>query len=444
MVAKVGETVAAIMENNNGHEFELSVKQGEPSLVVPAEETEKGLYFLSNLDQNIAVIVQTIYCFKSEEKGNETAAEVIRNALAKVLVHYYPLAGRLTISSEGKLIVNCTGEGAVLVEAEASCNMEEIGDIAKPDPSTLGKLVYNVPGAKNILEIPPLVAQVTRFKCGGFILGLSMNHCMFDGLGAMEFVNSWGETARGMPLAVPPFIDRTVLKCRNPPIINYPHHEFAEIKDISNTATLYQEDMLYRSFCFDPEKLNELKLKAMEDKSLTKCTTFEALSAFVWRARTQALKLKPEQPTKLLFAVDGRSRFNPPLPKGYFGNGIVLTNALCNAGELVGNPLSYSAALVQNAVKMVTDEYMRSAMDYFEATRARPSLNATLLITTWSRLSFHTTDFGWGEPVQSGPVALPEKEVILFLSHGEERKSINVLLGLPTSAMLAFQELMKI
>ncbi|KAG0456345.1 hypothetical protein HPP92_024133 [Vanilla planifolia] len=75
---------------------------------------------------------------------------------------------------------------------------------------------------------------------------------------------------------------------------------------------------------------------------------------------------------------------------------------------------------------------MRSAIDYFEATRARPSLSATLLITTWSRLAFHTTDFGWGAAAV-GPVALPEKEVILFLSNGKEKRSINVLLGLPAS-----------
>ena len=93
---------------------------------------------------------------------------------------------------------------------------------------------------------------------------------------------------------------------------------------------------------------------------------------------------------------------------------------------------------------MVNDGYMRSAIDYFETTRARPSLAATLLITTWSRLPFHTTDFGWGEPLLSGPVALPEKEVILFLSHGKERKSINVLLGLPESAMNIFEERMQI
>ena len=284
---------------------------------------------------------------------------------------------------------------------------------------------------------------MTKFKCGGFVLGLCMNHCIFDGLGAMEFVNSWGETARGLPLKVPPFLDRSILKARNPPKADFPHHEFAEIEDVSNTTKLYEEEMLYRSFCFDPEKLEKLKKAAMEDGVLPKCTTFEALSAFVWRARSKALGMKPEQQTKLLFAVDGRQRFRPPIPAGYCGNGIVLTNSLCSAGELLENPLSFSVGLVQEAVKMVTDGYMRSAIDYFEITRARPSLAATLLITTWSRLSFHTTDFGWGEPVLSGPVALPEKEVILFLSHGKERKSINVLLGLPASAMEVFEEQMQ-
>ncbi|KAM6594722.1 hypothetical protein CsatA_002425 [Cannabis sativa] len=351
------------MEKVSDKTFELNVKLEEPTLVAPADETEKGLYFLSNLDQNIAVIVRTIYCFKSDSKGNEEAVKVIKNALSKVLVHYYPLAGRLTISSEGKLIVICNGEGAVFVEAEANCSIEEI--------------------------------------------------------------------------------DRSILKARNPPKIEYSHDEFAEIQDISETSKLYEEEMLYKSFCFNPEKLEKLKKKAIADGVLEKCTTFEALSAFVWRARTESLKMQPDQNTKLLFAVDGRSRFEPPIPKGYFGNAIVLTNSLCRAGDLLENPLSFAVGQVQKAVNMVNDSYMRSAIDYFEITRARPSLAATLLITTWSRLPFHTTDFGWGEPLLSGPVALPEKEVILFLSHGKERKSINVLLGLPESAMKVFEELMQ-
>ena len=94
------------------------------------------------------------------------------------------------------------------------------------------------------------------------------------------------------------------------------------------------------------------------------------------------------------------------------------------------NQLSYEQGWFRRLLKWLMT-VMRSAIAYFEVTRARPSLAETLLITTWSRLSFHTTDFGWGLPVLSGPVALPEKEEMLFLSHGKERKNINVLLGKP-------------
>ncbi|XP_022892060.1 omega-hydroxypalmitate O-feruloyl transferase-like [Olea europaea var. sylvestris] len=430
--------------SSNSQVFEFTVTKGQPILVPPAEKTPTGLYFLCNLDQNIAVTMRTVYGFKSEEEGNENAVEIIKDALSRVLVHFYPLAGRLTISPEKKLAVNCTAEGAVFVAAEADCELEDLGDITKPDNGMLWQLVHEFPGAENILEIPPMVAQVTKFKCGGFVIGMCMNHCMLDGIGAMDFFNSWGETARNLPVKVLPFLDRTILKPRNPPQIEFPHHEFSEIQDISNTSQLYKQEIICKSFHFDPEKLENLRKKALEDGNLHKCTRFEALTAFVWKSRSQALKLKPDQQTKLLFAVDGRSRFDPPLPEGFFGNGIVLTYSICSAGDLLKNPLSFAVKLVSDAVKMVTDRYMRSAIDYFEVTRARPSMSGTLLITTWSKLSFHTIDFGWGEPVVSGPLGLPGKEVIVFASHGKERKGgINVIVELPASAMKTFEEILQ-
>ncbi|GJN16888.1 hypothetical protein PR202_gb03913 [Eleusine coracana subsp. coracana] len=93
---------------------ELRIRQRvEPSLVPPAEQTPNGLYYLSNLDQNIAVIVQTVYLFRAAADNDSSSSfDVLRESLAKVLVAYYPLAGRLTMSGEGKLIVDCTGEGA--------------------------------------------------------------------------------------------------------------------------------------------------------------------------------------------------------------------------------------------------------------------------------------------------------------------------------------------
>ncbi|KAK4270098.1 hypothetical protein QN277_023178 [Acacia crassicarpa] len=437
------------MANAKESSVELDVKLvGEPILVAPAEETDKGLYFLSNLDQDVRGIVDTVYCFKSGSRGNEDAATVIRQALSKVLVPYYPMAGRLAISSEGKYVVNCTGEGVLFVEAEeANCEIEEIEDLlTKPDPSNLGKLVY--PFAvdnTNILEMPLLTVQVTKFKCGGFTLGLFNNHGMQDGMCAMEFVNAWGEIARGLDLKNPPFLDRTILKAREPPLIEFPHNEsLDDIQDISDTTKLYkEEDLICKSLCFDPQKLELLKNKAMQDGLLPRCSTFEALSAFVWRARSEALRMKPNQQTKLIFPVNGRSRFVPPIPEAYFGNATVLQHSLCEAGELLKNPLSFAVGLVQKAIDLVTDRYMRSCIDYFEMTRRGwPSYTATLSITTWTRLSVHTTDFGWGQPLCSGPVTLTDRNVVMFLSHGHERKNINVLLCLPASAMEIFEALM--
>ncbi|XP_052177348.1 omega-hydroxypalmitate O-feruloyl transferase-like isoform X2 [Diospyros lotus] len=397
----------------------VPIKKADPIFVQPLKikAHQDEFYFLSNLDQNIAVIIETTYCFKP---------------------------GSLTVSSDGKLVVKCTNQGVPFVEAVADCDMEVLGDITVPNPAVLRKLVYTVPGAKNILEMPLLTAQVTRFMCGGFVLGITINHGMTDGISAMEFVNSWAETARGIPLTVPPFLDRTILRSRQVPTIKYTHNEYLGIDDISNIGSQYQEEkMVYKSFQFDPENLSRLKKLAMENGNVQSCTTFTVLTALIWRARTEALKMKHDQETKLLFAVDGRSKFNPPLPKGYFGNGIVLTCCLCTAGELTEKPLSFAVELVQNAIKIVKEDFIRSTIDYFEVTRARPSLTATLLVTSWTRLSFDTTDFGWGEPVQTGCANLPEKEVALLLSSRKD-KDTTLLLGLPASAMKTFQEFMQV
>lgn len=282
---------------------------------------------------------------------------------------------------------------------------------------------------------------MTKFKCGGFSLGLAISHSLHDGVAAAEFLNSWSDLARGLPLKIPLFLDRTILKARNPPQIEFPHHEFAEIEGVSDTN---KEEMVTKSFCFDPEKIDRLKNLVMRDEKITKCTTFEALTGFVWKSRCQALRMKHDEKTRLLFSVDGRSRFNPPLPKGYAGNAVFSAYAICKAGDLLENNLSYSVELVQEAVKMLTDSYMRSTIDYLEVTKPGLAFPGTLFIVTWSRLSFHTIDFGWGAPIKYGPNISSVKEIILFMSHGSETKSINTFVTLPISAMKTFEKLMQI
>ena len=278
---------------------------------------------------------------------------------------------------------------------------------------------------------------MTTFKCGGFVLGMHNNHCLMDGLSANEFLLAWGDLARGVGIRNAPHIDRSVLRARDPPRIEFPHHEFDEIEDLSPEGSLLMGDgLVYSNFVLGPKAVETLKRAVLEDGSVSKVSTFEALTALTWRARTQALEMPAEQKTRLLFAVDGRSKFNPPLPGYFFGNGIVLTTAIATAGELTQRPLAFAVKLVQDAIAMISDDYMRSALDFFEVTRARPALVATLLVTTWLRLPFHTVDFGWGQPLCTSPACLPDREVVLFTSCGKDRRSVNVSLGMPSLASM--------
>lgn len=275
-------------------------------------------------------------------------------------------------------------------------------------------------------------------------MGMALNHCMADGISAMQFVKSWSEIARGIPPSTLPYIDRSALSSRKPPIISNPHDQLLKTDCISTQAS--QGEIVYKLFEFDQKKLARLKKIIMEDGSINNCTTFGALTALIWRAKCKAYNTTQEQQAKLILVVDGRSKLkNPPLPKGYFGNVIVLACCVCNAGDLMEKPLSYAVQLVQNTINMVDDEFIRSKIDYLEITREEFSYSTTLLVSSWTRLAFNVMDFGWGKPTQSGCVTLPEKEVAFFFSGaGKSKTGTTILLGLPVSAMRSFQELIHI
>ncbi|KAL1821787.1 hypothetical protein DCAR_0418213 [Daucus carota subsp. sativus] len=421
------------------------ITRAEAVIVQPEAKTSTNVQELqlTNLDQYFSPVVRTVFCYKrrdDDKKSMEGVGRVIREALAKVLVHFYPLAGELTVSSEGKLVVKCTNRGVPFVEAVADCDLEVLGDITIPDPAVLSRLVYMDPAAENMLQMPLLTAQVTRFKCGGFVMGMALNHCMADGISAMQFVNAWSEAARGISPTTLPYLDRSALRSRKPPIISHPHDQLLETNCISTQPS--QGEVVYKLFEFDQKKLTRLKKTIMQDGTITSCTTFVALTALIWRAKCRAYNTQQQQQAKLLLVVDGRSKLkNPPLPKDYFGNVIVLTCCVCNAGDLMEKPLSHAAQLVQNTINNVDDEFIRSEIDYLEITKEKLDYSTTLLVSSWTRLAFRAMDFGWGEPTQSGCVTLPEKEVAFFFSGaGKAKTGTTVLIGLPVTAMKSFQE----
>ncbi|CAK9161545.1 unnamed protein product [Ilex paraguariensis] len=140
----------------------FSVKKLDHTVVLPAGKTSKGLYFLSNLDQIFPYPIEIVFAFKGDGKQTETSAKAIKEALAKTLVEYYPLAGCLTTSWDGKMMSRCTGEGVPFVEAVSDNDMEVLGDITIIDPVKLRKLVHFKEDVEDIIDIPPLTVQSLR------------------------------------------------------------------------------------------------------------------------------------------------------------------------------------------------------------------------------------------------------------------------------------------
>jgi hypothetical protein len=90
-------------------------------------------------------------------------AGVIRRALAKALMSYYPLAGRLREVEARKLVVDCDGEGVMFVEADAVVRLVEL-EVAglRPTFPCAGQLLFDVEGSGGLFlfNCPLLLIQV--------------------------------------------------------------------------------------------------------------------------------------------------------------------------------------------------------------------------------------------------------------------------------------------
>ncbi|KAF5206279.1 Acyl transferase [Thalictrum thalictroides] len=409
--------------------------------------------YLSNLDDVIGarVFTPTVYFYKSVESDKKLVGKVLLDALSKVLVPYYPFSGRLRETKNGKLEVFFgPNQGALMVEAHSDVSINDLGDLAVPNPGWT-PLIYRFPNEKpyQVFDMPLVIAQVTSFSCGGFSLGLRLCHCLVDGLGAMQFVGAWAATARaGAAVTCPePCWEREFFKPRVPPIVKFPHTEFMKIDDGSSlTSTLWQAKLVQKCFKMTQEFQNQLKQLAQPDDGQG-CTSFDALAAHIWKSWVKALNVTPlDYELRLTFSVNARQKLlTPPLRDGYYGNVLCLACATSSVSQLVDGQLSAIARLVREARQNVTEEYVRSTVDYIDVDRpTRLEFAGKLTITQWTRFSiYERADFGWGLPVYAGPIDLtPTPQVCVILPDGEVApgKSIVVCICLSEAAASKFRE----
>ena len=141
----------------------FSVKRCDPEFFRPTNPTPREVKQLSDIDDQEGLRLQLpgiIFCPNNPLMKGKDPVKVIKEALGKALVYYYPFAGRLIEGDNRKLMVDCTIEGVLFIEADADTTLEDLGDAIQPMCPCFEELLYDVPGSGGILGSPVVLIQV--------------------------------------------------------------------------------------------------------------------------------------------------------------------------------------------------------------------------------------------------------------------------------------------
>ncbi|CAJ1941812.1 unnamed protein product [Sphenostylis stenocarpa] len=438
--------------------------------VRPMEETWCGRVPLSEWDQTGKVThVPIIYFYRAPQNWlsqDKTIASTLKDSLSRVLVPFYPLAGRLHWISNGRLDLDCNAMGIRFIEAESSSTLEDLGDFS---PSS--EYHYLVPTVDYyslpIHELPLVLVQLTRFKCGGICIGVTLSHAVVDGPSALHFMCEWARLARGDPLQTVPFLDRKVLRAGEPPLVPltkcHVHTEFDDPPLLLGQTENIEErkkETTMATLKISKTQVETLKKRANESSHRPRngvgYSRYESVAGHIWRSACKARGHAENQPTMLTIIVDTRGRMEPPLPEGYFGNASLDTVACSLAGDLVSKPLGYASSRIREAIERVNDEYVRSGIEFLknqenlrrlhqdlhaEGREKEPFYgNPNLSVVSWLTLPIYGNDFGWGKEVYMTPATHDFDGDFVLLPDSGGDGSLLVFLGLQVVHMDAFKK----
>ncbi|KAJ1701762.1 hypothetical protein LUZ63_001541 [Rhynchospora breviuscula] len=412
----------------------------QSSLVVPATVTPRESLSLSDHDLLGAHLHNcTIYLFKNTQGAKDFfSVEVLKSALAKALVLFYPLAGRYVVGPDGRGQIDCNAEGVPFVVAQLDCRSDDIQ--LEPISTEIRELfIPQEPQSLSLLQM----LQVTYLKCGSVVLGTFSHHILVDGKSAAHFFQTWSMIARGdLKSIVQPSFDKTPLCARSPPKISYDFPAYttdqSNIKGSPNACVL-------SLFKLSQEQIRHLKIRCSNGTS-TYVSTFCAVSALLWKCYCIAQGLAPGTKSCLYFGANMRNRIHTPIP-AYFGNASIRSSVISEVSKITSSPIGDVADTVKAVIDGLTEEYFRSLIDYMKvmsdkkmSVRPKDVSESDLMIRSIIGLSLCDVDFGWGAP-QLFSWERPTRSRVAYIQNElGNGAGIKVVLSLDPSTMKRFEK----
>ncbi|KAI3461700.1 hypothetical protein Pfo_018363 [Paulownia fortunei] len=404
-------------------------------LVKPAQPTPSEVLSFSTIDNDpsLEILCQSIYVYRSnisvsvnengthgtrDEASSTDPAIVLKQGLARALVYYHPLAGKLKRQADGTLRVTCNADGVPFAEATVDCSLDSLNYLDGIDPETAQPFVFDWPSETQFFRA---MAELASGKSEPTIKPVWKR-----------------ERLVGIPSQDEPF-------------------DLFDMASLAKSPFIPASELCHECFDVDAESIKQLKTRSIdeagEEMPDVAFTTLEILGAYVWRSRFRALKQDPDGKTILHLALGIRHLVNPPLPAGYYGNAFVSASVVVLGKDLDKGPLFKVARLINRSKRTASEaDHITRSLNSSEAFRQRnmkiDGSGASIVLTDWRQLKLlEEVDFGWKESVNMIPIPwnmFGYVNLCIFLPANKINPSmeggIRVLVSLPGAAMTIFKQ----
>ncbi|KAJ1295652.1 hypothetical protein BS78_01G239300 [Paspalum vaginatum] len=370
------------------------------------------------------------------------------DGLLATVARFPHLSGRMGVDGRGRRCFHLNNAGVLVVEATAMANLTDA--LARDDVADHIDQLYPKADKERVDETI-LQVQLTRYRCGGLVIGTACHHLVADGQSMSFFYAAWATAvSTGLSVLPSPFTDRAAAAvARSPPTPAFDHRniEFMGERSHNRSYPVVSQDRIKNlSVHFSEEFV--VRLKALVG---ARCSTFQCLLAHAWKKVTAARCLAPEELTQVRVAVNCRSRASPPMPMDLFGNMVLWAFPRMRAGDLLSTSYAGVVGVIRDAVARVDAEYIQSFVDFGEVLeRSGEELASTaacpatvfcpdLEVDSWLGFGFHDLDFGGGPPCAFLPPDLPIEGLMFFVRSCAAKGGFDLFAALHDDHVHAFK-----
>uniref|UniRef100_A0A7N2QY77 Transferase n=1 Tax=Quercus lobata TaxID=97700 RepID=A0A7N2QY77_QUELO len=313
----------------------------------------------------------------ADEDFIKSLLDKLKYSLSVTLVYFYPLTSRLVTQKNENppsslIFVDCNNSpGAKFIYADLDMTISNI--LSPIDVPSIVHSFFDHDRAVNYdgHTMPLLSIQVTELK------------------------DAQGNT---ISITRPP-IHRRWFPDGVSLIINLPFSHQDEFISRGEAPKLRE-----RMFHFSSESIAKLKAKANVESNTNKISSFQSLSALVWRCVTRVRRLPCDQITNCSLAANNRSRMEPSLSNDYFGNSLHALRGVTTAGELLEHSLGWAARKLREAVANHTDQVVRDWVDTWLQSPivyqlTKPFNKNNVMMGSSPRFNMYGNEFGMGKAV---------------------------------------------